>query len=84
VTKVPRPESPEGPVVINLNNIPEDVRKKLWLLKRVNMIMGGPTEYKTMALEALKYWLDSEENRRKLDLAEKMRGQLQQQGGGQA
>ena len=43
--------------------------------------MGGPTEYKKMVIEALKYWLDSEENRRKLDMAEELLKQSGQEEG---
>jgi len=78
---MPKPENPEGPTSIKVDNIPSDVRKKMKLLKRVNMLMGGPTEYKKMVIEALKYWLDSEENRRKLDMAEELLKQSGQEEG---
>jgi len=78
---MPKPENPEGPATIKVGNIPSDVRKKMWLLKRINAILGGPTEYKKMVIEALKYWLDSEENRRKLDMAEELLKQSGQEEG---
>jgi len=78
---MPKPENPEGPTSIKVDNIPSDVRKKMKMLKRVNMLMGGPTEYKKMVIEALKYWLDSEENRRKLDMAEELLKQSGQEEG---
>ena len=78
---MPKPENPEGPTSIKVDNIPSDVRKKMKLLKRVNMLMGGPTEYKKMVIEALKYWIDSEENRRKLDMAEELLKQSGQEEG---
>jgi hypothetical protein len=60
-------------------------------LKQVNAVLGGPTEYKEMVVEALRYWLGSPENRAKLDLAERMTemlrerlGQLQQEAGAKA
>ena len=53
---MPKPENPEGPASIKVGNIPSDVRKKMWLLKRINTILGGPTEYKKMVVEALRYW----------------------------
>jgi len=78
---MPKPENPEGPTSIKVDNIPSDVRKKMKLLKRVNMLMGGPTEYKKMVIEALKYWLDSPENRKKLDMAEELLKQSGQEEG---
>jgi len=78
---MPKPENPEGPTSIKVDNIPSDVRKKMKMLKRVDMLMGGPTEYKKMVIEALKYWLDSEENRRKLDMAEELLKQSGQEEG---
>ena len=78
---MPKPENPEGPASIKVDNIPSDVRKKMKMLKRVNMLMGGPTEYKKMVIEALKYWIDSEENRRKLDMAEELLKQSGQEEG---
>jgi len=77
---MPKPENPEGPTSIKVDNIPSDVRKKMKMLKRVNMLMGGPTEYKKMVIEALKYWIDSPENRKKLDMAEEL---LKQTGQGE-
>jgi hypothetical protein len=78
---MPKPENPEGPTSIKVDNIPSDVRKKMKMLKRVNMLMGGPTEYKKMVIEALKYWLDSPENRKKLDMAEELLKQSGQEEG---
>jgi len=82
---VPR-ESPEGPTDIRIRNLPSDVRERMKKLKQANAVLGGPTEYKEMVVEALRYWLDSPENRAKLDLAERMTemlrerlGQLQQE-----
>jgi len=69
---VPKPENPSGPTTIKVDNIPDDVRKKMWLLKRINAILGGSVEYKKMVIEALQYWVDSPENRRKLDMAEEL------------
>lgn len=84
-------ESAEGPTDIRVRNLPSDVREKMRKLKRVNAVLGGPTDYKEMVLEALRYWLDSPENRAKLDLAERMTemlrerlGQLQQEAGAKA
>jgi hypothetical protein len=77
---VPKSENPEGPVTIKIDNIPSDVRRKMWLLKRINAILGGPTEYKKMVIEALRYWVDSPENRKKLDMAEEL---LRQSGQGE-
>jgi hypothetical protein len=60
-------------------------------LKQANAVLGGPTEYKEMVVEALRYWLDSPENRAKLEVAERMAellrerlGQLQQEAGAKA
>ncbi|MFP3319327.1 MAG: hypothetical protein RXO24_02095 [Acidilobus sp.] len=78
---MPKPENPEGPTSIKVDNIPSDVRKKMKMLKRVNMLMGGPTEYKKMVIEALKYWIDSPENRKKLDMAEELLKQSGQEEG---
>ena len=78
---MPKPENPEGPTSIKVDNIPSDVRKKMKMLKRVDMLMGGPTEYKKMVIEALKYWLDSPENRKKLDMAEELLKQSGQEEG---
>jgi len=75
---MPKQESPEGPTSIKVDNIPNDVRKKMWLLKRVNMLMGGPIEYKKMVIEALKYWVDSPENAAKLRMAEELLKQSEQ------
>jgi hypothetical protein len=87
---VPR-ESPEGPTDIRIRNLPSDVRERMRKLKQANSVLGGPTEYKEMVLEALRYWLDLPENRAKLDLAERMTemlrerlGQLQQEAGTKA
>jgi len=87
---VPR-ESPEGPTDIRVRNLPSDVREKMKKLKQVNAVLGGPTEYKEMVVEALRYWLDSPENRAKLEVAERMTemlrerlGQLQQEAGAKA
>ena len=84
-------ESPEGPTDIRIRNLPSDVRERMKKLKQVNAVLGGPTGYKEMVLEALRYWLDSPENRAKLDLAERMTellrerlGQLQQEAGAKA
>ena len=82
---VPKPENPEGPTSIKVDNIPSDIRRKMWLLKRTNMIMGGPTEYKKMVVEALRYWVNSPENVKKLQMAEEMlkqSGQEEAVGGG--
>ena len=78
---MPKPENPEGPTSIKVDNIPSDVRKKMKMLKRVNMLMGGPTEYKKMVIEALKYWIDSPENRKKLGMAEELLKQSGQEEG---
>jgi hypothetical protein len=78
---MPKPESPAGPPSIKVNNIPDDVRKKMWLLKRINAIVGGPTEYKKMVIEALRYWVDSPENAAKLRMAEELLRQTGQGGG---
>ena len=40
-----------------------------------------PTEYKKMVKEALKYWIDSPENRKKLDMAEELLKQSGQKEG---
>jgi len=87
---VPR-ESPEGPADIRIRNLPSDVREKMKKLKQANAVLGGPTEYKEMVVEALRYWLDSPENRAKLEVAERMAemlrerlGQLQQEAGAKA
>jgi len=48
---MPKPENPEGPATIKVGDIPSDVRRKMWLLKRINAILGGPTEYKKMVIE---------------------------------
>jgi len=65
-------ENPEGPTSIKVDNIPSDVRKKMWLLKRINAIIGGPTDYKKMIIEALRRWVDSPENAAKLRMAEEI------------
>ena len=78
-------ESPEGPTDIRVRSLPSDIREKLAKLKRVNAVLGGPTEYKDMVVDALRYWLDSPENKAKLEVAERLTemlrerlGQLQQ------
>ena len=76
---MPKPENPEGPTSIKVDNIPNDVRKKMWLLKRINAILGGPTDYKTMVIEALRRCVNSPENAEKLQLAEKLFKQLGQE-----
>ena len=73
-------ENPEGPASIKVDNIPSDVRKKMWLLKRINAIIGGPTDYKKMVIEALRRWVDSPENAAKLRMAEEL---LKQSGQGE-
>jgi len=78
---MPKPENPEGPMTIKVGDIPSDVRRKMWLLKRINAILGGPTEYKKMVIEALRYWVDSPENAAKLRMAEEL---LKQSGQGEA
>jgi hypothetical protein len=83
---VPKPENPGGPTSIKVDNIPSDVRRKMWLLKRVNMIMGGPTEYKKMVIEALDYYVNKDpKNVEKLRMAEEMLKQSGQEeaGGGE-
>jgi hypothetical protein len=77
---MPKRENPEGPTSIKVDNIPPDIRKKMWLLKRINAIIGGPTEYKKMVIEALRYWVDSPENTAKLRMAEEL---LKQTGQGE-
>jgi hypothetical protein len=79
-------ESPEGPTDIRIRNLPSDVRENMRRLKRANAVLGGPTDYKEMVVEALRYWFDSPENRAKLEAAERMTellrerlGQLQQE-----
>jgi len=74
-------ENPEGPTSIKVDNIPSDVRKKMWLLKRINAIIGGPTDYKKMIIEALRRWVDSPENAEKLRMAEELLKQSGQEGG---
>jgi hypothetical protein len=88
---MPKAEGPEGPADIRVRNLPGDVREKMRALKQVNAILGGPTEYKEMVVEALRYWLASPENRAKLEVAERMTemlrerlGQLQQEAGAKA
>jgi len=82
---VPKPENPEGPESIKVDNIPNEIRKKMWLLKRVNAILGGPTEYKKMVIEALRYWVGSPENVKRLQMAEEMlkRSKQEEAGGGE-
>ena len=77
---MPKPENPEGPASIKVDNIPPDIRRKMWLLKRINAIVGGPTDYKTMVIEALRCLVESPENRKKLDMAEEL---LKQTGQGE-
>jgi len=62
VMPMPKSENPEGPASIKVDNIPPDIRRKMWLLKRINAIVGGPTDYKTMVIEALRCLVDSPEN----------------------
>jgi len=78
---MPKPENPEGPATIKVGDIPSDVRRKMWLLKRINAIVGGPTDYKTMVIEALRCLVESPENRKKLDMAEELLKQSGQEGG---
>jgi len=87
---VPR-ESPEGPADIRIRNLPSDVREKMKKLKQINAVLGGPIDYKEMVVDALRYWLDSPENRAKLEAAERLTemlrerlGQLQQEAGAKA
>jgi hypothetical protein len=77
---MPKPENPEGPATIKVDNIPSDIRKKMWLLKRINAIVGGPTEYKKMVVEALDHWLRDPKNAEKLRMAEEL---LKQAGQGE-
>jgi hypothetical protein len=77
---MPKPENPEGPMSIKIDNIPSEIRRKMWLLKRVNMIMGGPTDYKKIAIEALDYYMKDPKNVEKLRMAEEM---LKQSGQGE-
>jgi len=79
---MPKPENPEGPASIKIDNIPSEIRRKMWLLKRVNAILGGPTEYKKIVIEALDYYLNKDpENVKKLQMAEEMLKQSGQGGG---
>lgn len=78
---MPKPENPEGPTSIKIDNIPSEIRRKMWLLKRVNMIMGGPTDYKKIVIEALDYYLKDPKNVEKLQMAEEMLKQSGQGGG---
>ena len=84
-------ESPEGPADIRIRNLPSDVREKMKKLKQINAVLGGPIDYKEMVVDALRYWLDSPENRAKLEAAERLTemlrerlGQLQQEAGAKA
>jgi len=77
---MPKSENPEGPASIKVDNIPPDIRRKMWLLKRINAILGGPTEYKKMVIEALRYWVDSPANKISFDMAEEL---LKQTGQGE-
>ena len=65
-------ENPEGPTSIKVDNIPPDIRRDMWLLKRINAILGGPTDYKTMVIEALRCLVESPKNREKLDKAKEL------------
>jgi len=78
---MPKPENPEGPASIKVDNIPPDIRRDMWLLKRINAILGGPTDYKTMVIDALRRYRDLPENREKLDKAKELLKQLEQGGG---
>ncbi len=77
---MPKPENPEGPTSIKVDKIPPDIRRKMWLLKRINAIIGGPIDYKKMVIEALRRWVDSPENAEKLRMAEEL---LKQTGQGE-
>jgi hypothetical protein len=81
---MPKPENPEGPTSIKVDNIPPDIRRDMWLLKRINAILGGPTDYKTMVIDALRRYRDLPENREKLDKAKELLKQLEQGGGEKA
>jgi hypothetical protein len=74
-------ENPEGPVSIKVDNIPPDIRRDMWLLKRINAILGGPTDYKTMVIDALRRYLDLPENRERLNKAKELLKQPEQGGG---
>ena len=78
---MPKPENPEGPETIKVDNIPSEIRKKMWLLKRINAILGGPTDYKRIVIEALDYYVNKyPENVMKLQMAEEL---LKQSGQGE-
>ena len=72
------PRESEGPTDIRIRNLPSDVREKLWKLKRINAIVGGPTEYGKIVIEALRCLFDSPEIRKRLELYDMIEGQLQQ------
>jgi hypothetical protein len=78
---MPKPENPEGPASIKVDNIPPDIRRDMWLLKRINAILGGPTDYKTMVIDALRRYRDLPENREKLNKAKELLKPLEQGGG---
>ena len=71
-------ESPEGPVDIRVRNLPSDVREGLLKLKRINSIVGGPTEYREIVIEALRRLLGSPDIKKRLELYDMIEGQLQQ------
>ena len=79
---MPKPENPEGPESIKIDNIPSEIRKKMWLLKRINAIVGGPTDYKTMVIDALDCYVNKDpENLKKLQMAEMMLKEMSKQSG---
>jgi len=78
---MPKRENSQGPTSIRIENIPSEIRRKMWLLKRVNMILGGPTDYKKIAIEALDYYLKDPKNAEKLRMAEEMLKKSGQGGG---
>ena len=77
---MPKHENPQGPESIKIENIPSEIRRKMWLLKRVNMILGGPTDYKAIVIDALDRYMKDPENLRKLQMAEEL---LKQSGQGE-
>ena len=74
-------ENPEGPTSIKVDNIPPDIRRDMWLLKRINAILGGPTDYKKMVIDALRRYRELPENAAKLRMAEELLKQSGQEGG---
>jgi hypothetical protein len=78
---MPKPENPEGPTSIKVDNIPSELRKKMRLLKRINAILGGPTDYKKMVIEALWCLVNSPKNAEKLQMAEELLKQSGQEEG---